>query len=161
MTEDNQRIVISRLRTGPVWLGIVIVVVAGGFSIWHDLRGSGGNQTLLFETTGQLAYPIYYGVLIACLIMGFRTLRLKDEWITASDREITIGGRKMSAEDLRNVEVRQNWIGLNRLVLLSRKGPELATKTFLLESPLSKVVPELRARINERFDQPSLTTFEA
>ena len=119
------------------------------------------NQTLLFDATGPLAYPIYYGILIVCLVGAIRTFRFKDDWLTISDGEVRIARRKMSLDDLRGVEVTRTWIGAGRIVLHGANGQDLAIGTLLLASPLSKVVPALKARINARYDQPSLSSFEA
>ena len=144
------RTVVSRLRTGPVWLGIFFVAAAGAYVLLADLRGGGISQTLLFKSTGILAYPIFYGCVLAGLALQLRMFAVKDEWLTVSSGAITIGARQVPISQVCGVEIRRNWIGLRELVLRRSGGGDFATKAYLLERPASEVAAELRARLTQR-----------
>jgi hypothetical protein len=142
--------VVSRLRTWPVWLGILFVTAAGGCVLLADLRGRGTSETLLFKSTGLMAYPIFYGCVLAGIALQLRMFAVKDEWLTASGGAITVGTRQVSLSEVCGVEIRRNWIGLRELVLHRFDGGDFATKVYLLEQPASDVAAKLRALLTQR-----------
>ena len=142
--------VISRLRTRPVWLGVLFVAAAGAYVLLADLRGQGISQTLLFKSTGILAYPIFYGCVLAGIALQLRMLAVKDEWLTVSSSAITVGARQVPVSEVCRVEIRRNWMGLRELVLRRSGGGDFATKAYLLERPASDVAAELSARLTQR-----------
>jgi hypothetical protein len=142
--------VVSRLRTRPVWVGIFFVAAAGAYVLLADLRGGGISQTLLFESTGILAYPIFYGCVLAGIALQFRMFAAKDEWLTVTTDAIKVGTRQVPISEVCGVEIRRNWIGLRELVLRRNGGRDFATKVYLLDRPASAVADELRARLTQR-----------
>src|SRR5262245_41222365 len=111
------RTVVSRLRTGPVCIWILGIAASALYVVYADLHGHGIRETLLYETTGIVAYPIFYGSVLAAIALLLRMFVVKDEWLTVSKQTITVGNRQVPLNEVRYVEIRRNWIGLRELVL--------------------------------------------
>jgi hypothetical protein len=114
-----------------------------------DLRGQGIRETMLFEVIGALAFPVFYGCCVAAVVMQLLMLPLRDRWLTLSNGSLTAGRRQISLNDVRDLQVRRNWIGLRELVFRLADGSEFRTKVYLLERPLRELIPELKSLISD------------
>jgi hypothetical protein len=143
--------VVSRLRPIWLWAGSALTIAVAAAVFLRDLRGDGLNTTLIFKLFGVLTYPIFYGCVIALLTMLVRAFPVRNEWLTISGREMMVGRKKFAADEISQIQVRSNWLGLQAIILCDRNGSELAaTKAWPLDRPIQEVVPRLRTWLAEQ-----------
>ena len=129
------------------WLAFIVLIA--GYVLHEDLTSDGLRRTQAFLVLGYFLYPLFYGG-VAYLLVAFASMyRRRGAYIGLQDTAFAFGRRIVPFSDVRQVDVRRNWLGLKQLVVVRNEARDYRLAAYALSRPVDDVAADLRAALTQ------------
>jgi hypothetical protein len=140
----NRRVV-SGLNAAPLVFWIAVFALIPTYALHEDLTSDGLRRTQAFLVLGYLLYPLFYGGAAFALFRLASMFQQRRDYITIDDDTVAFGRTIVPLADIREVDVRRNWLGLEQLVVLRNQAADYRVAAYALSRPICEVATELKA----------------
>jgi uncharacterized protein YggT (Ycf19 family) len=139
--------VVSGLKSVPLLLWLGLTAAAGADMLYRDLNGWGLSVTIAYHTVGIASYPIFYGS-VAWLLAVFALMWWhRHDFLRVDGGRIIIGWKAVPFEEVREVVLRTNVLGVSRVAVVRKDGREFAMASYFLSQPTGPTIAKLRELI--------------
>jgi|KBSMisStandDraft_5_1062788.scaffolds.fasta_scaffold887586_1 uncharacterized membrane protein len=126
---------------------MALFTLIGGYVLHEDLTNDGLTRAQAYLVLGPLIYPVFYSAVVWTVFRFALLYRRRHEFLTVGDGSIRLNRRVVPLDDVLNVEVKRNWLGLKMLRLHRNEGSDIRLLSYVLTRPVDDVVTELRANL--------------
>ena len=145
--------IISGLKVVPllVWTALI---VAMGFELLHRQYSSGGyGHTIVGAILGPAAFPLFCFAEIWILTIFALMWWHRRDFIRADDRRIIVGWISIAFADVREVVLRTDMFGINRVAVVRNNGRATSIQGYFLSHPTGPTIAQLRELLHQ--DRPA------
>jgi len=138
------KVVVSRLRVGPVALLMALGAVMGACVLYTDITGRGLTDTLFYRVLGYAIYPVFYGALAFGLLQFASMLSKRADYLTVDGDQISIGRKTIQGSEISSISLRHTSL-VSELVFQRRNGSDIVIKSYMLSKPANDVLVQLHS----------------
>jgi hypothetical protein len=144
--------VVSGLKSVPLVIWTALTAAAGLDMLYRDLNGDGLAVTTYYRLVGIASYPIFYGS-VAWLLTVFTLMWWhRRDFLRVNGGKIIVGWKAVPLDDVLEVVLRRNFLGVSRVAVVRKDGREIAMTSYFLSQPTGPTIAKLRELVPQSRD---------
>jgi hypothetical protein len=135
------------MNAAPLVFWIALFTLIPIYALHEDLTSDGLRRTQAFLVLGYLIYPLFYGGVTFVLFRLGSMFQQRRDYVSIDDDSLGFGRTTVPLADVREVDVRRNWLGIDQLVVHRKHAADYRLAGYVLSRPVTEVATEVRAAL--------------